>query len=199
MRRFGLALLVLLAALVIASLFVPKVAVVVVEGNVHHDAAAVQRLANVAAGDPFLWVTTTRVRALGEDPWVLNAVVVRQWPDRVTIGIRERTPALTDGATTWADDGTVLSGATPAETTGLPRLEGWGPGRVEEALVLLRLLRPFGVLVISYSPEGFDILMDGTRLFTPSAEALREHWAAFVSHRGGRMAVYPWGVSKAHE
>lgn len=199
MRRFGLALLVVLAALVIISLFVPKVAVVTVEGNVHHDATAVLRIANVAVGDPFLWVTTGRVKGLAQDPWVLNAVVVRRWPDRVSIGIRERTPALTDGATTWADDGTVLSGATPAETAGLPRLEGWGPARVEEALVLLRLLRPFGVLVISYSPEGFDILMDGTQLFTPSAEALREHWAAFASHRGGRIAVYPWGVSKAHE
>ncbi len=199
MRRVGLALLLVLAAAVIVSLFVPKVRRVSVEGNVHHDAAAILRLAGVSEGDPFIWVTARSVHALADDPWVLNAVVVKGWPDAVAIAVRERVPALTDGATTWADDGTVLLGATPAETAGLPRLEGWGPERVTEALELLRLLRPFGVLVISYSPEGFDILLDGTQLFTPSAEALREHWAAFVSHRGGRMAVYPWGVSKAHE
>jgi len=198
-RRLLLGVLVALGAALIVSRFTPKVAQVTVAGQVHHDAAAVLRLADVAVGDPFLWVTAGRVRGLAEDPWVLQAVVLRRWPDGVSIAVRERVAALTSGATTWADDGTVLVGATPAETAGLPVLEGWGPERVSEALTLLRLLRPFGIRVISYSPEGFDIQLDGTRLFTPSVEALREHWSAFVSHRGGRMAVYPWGVSKAHE
>ncbi len=199
MRRLGLLLLILLAAALVVSLFVPKVKYVTVEGNVHHDAESIKRLANVFGGEPFLWVTAGRVRGLVADPWILQATVVRQWPDRVSIFVTERQPAIASGETTWADDGTVLLGATPAETAGLPRLEGWGPVRTSEAITLLRLLRPFGTEVISYSPEGFEILLDGTQLFTPSAEALREHWSAFVSHRGGRMAVYPWGVSKAHE
>jgi hypothetical protein len=66
-------------------------------------------------------------------------------------------------------------------------------------LKLLRLLHPYGPKVLSYSPEGFEIQLTGTTLFTPSAEALQEQWAAFESHRGGHVAVYPWGVSKAHE
>ncbi len=199
MRRSLLLLLVLLGAGLITSLFVPKVEYVTVEGNVHYDSTQIMRLADVTQGTPFLWVTAGRVRALANDPWVLQAVVVRQWPDHVSIAVRERVPAIASGATTWADDGTVLLGATPAETAGLPRLEGWGPERASEAITLLRLLRPFGVQVISYSPEGFDILLEGAQLFTPSAKALREHWSAFVGNRGGRMAVYPWGVSKAHE
>ncbi len=199
MRRLLLVLLVLLGAGLITSRFVPKVENVTVTGNVHHDVDQVMRLADVAPGTPFLWVTAGRVRGLVSDPWVLQAVVVRQWPDRVSIAVRERVPAITNGAVTWADDGTVLDGATPAETAGLPRLEGWGPERTAEAITLLRLLRPFGVQVISYSPEGFDILLNDAQLFTASAKALREHWSAFVGHRGGRMAVYPWGVSKADE
>ena len=199
MRGVGLGLLVLLGGAVIVSLFYPKVQHVSVEGNRHHDANAVAALARVAPGDPFLWVTRRRVAGLAADPWVLDAVVVRQWPDRVTIALREREPAISDGVTTWADDGTVLLGATAAETEGLPRLQGWGEPRVAESLELLRLLRPFGVQVISYSPEGFEIQLTDSELFTPSAEALREQWSAFVSHRGGRIAVYPWGVSKAHE
>lgn len=199
MRRTLLVVLILLGAAVIASRFVPRIDNVTVTGGQHHDAASIMRLANVQAGDPFLWITEPRVRGLTDDPWILQATLVRTWPDRVDIAVRERQPALTTGEVTWADDGTVLVGATPAETAGLPLLEGWGPERVSEALTLLRLLRPFGIRVISYSPEGFDIELDGTRLFTPSAEALSEHWSAFVSHRGGRIAVYPWGVSKAHE
>ncbi len=199
MRVTGLVTLFLLGAAVVVSLFYPKVAHVTVEGNAHHTAEAVAQLARVRPGDPLLWVTRNRVEALAQDPWVLHAVVVRLWPDRIAIAVTERQPALTDGVITWADDGTVLSGATAAETEGLPLLQGWGAPRTVEALELLRLLRPFGVRVISYSPEGFEILLDDTELFTPGAEALRQQWAAFVSHRGGRIAVYPWGVSRANE
>jgi hypothetical protein len=198
-RAAGLILLLLLGAGVIASRFWPDVNVITVEGNVHHSKETVAQLARVAIGDPFLWVTGRRISGLTQDPWVLQAAVVRSWPDRVNIAVRERVPILTDGTTTWADDGTVLVGATGAETDALPRLQGWGEARVDEALELTGLLLPFGVQVISYSPEGFEILLEDSVLFTPGAQALRQQWSAFVSHRGGRIAVYPWGVSKANE
>jgi len=198
-RIAGLVLLFALGACVVVSLFYPKVELVTVEGAQHHSPEAVALLARVHVGDPFLWVTKGRVKGLSEDPWILNAVVVRQWPNHVHIGVRERSAALTDGVSTWADDGTVLLGATASETGGLPVLQGWGEPRTPEALELLRLLRPFGVRVISYSPEGFEILLDDTELFTPDAQALRAQWSAFLSHRGGRIAVYPWGVSRANE
>lgn len=199
MRTVGLTLLIVLGAGMVASLFYPKVAYVTVEGAQHHSPEGIASLARVRVGDPFLWVTRDRVRGLEQDPWVLNAVVVRRWPDQVHIAVREREAALTDGVSTWADDGTVLDGATAGETGGLPILQGWGEARTLEALELLRLLRPYGVRVISYSPEGFEILLDDTELFTPDAQALRQQWSAFVSHRGGRLAVYPWGVSRANE
>lgn len=199
MRVTLIVLLALSGGGLIASLFVPRVATVEVIGNLHYDAEAVRALADVHVGDPFLWVTERRVRRLASDPWVLRLEVVRRWPDTITIALAERTPALTDGLTTWADDGMVLPGAGDGETAGLPRLEGWGAARTTEALALLRLLRPFGPEVIRYSPEGFEILLSGTTLITPSAEALREQWSAFVGNRGGRVAVYPWGVSKAHD
>lgn len=199
MRVAGLVLLFVLGVGVVVSLFYPKVEFVTVEGARHHSPAAVAQLAKVHVGDAFLWVTRGRIKGLSQDPWVLNAVVVRDWPNHIYIAVREREPALTDGVSTWADDGTVLHGATAGETGELPRLEGWGEPRTGEALELLRLLKPFGVRVISYSPEGFEILLDDSELFTPDAQALRQQWSAFVSHRGGRIAVYPWGVSRANE
>jgi len=192
-------LLLVAGGALVASRFVPRLVRVEVSGEHHLDKAQVLKLADVAPGDPFLWVTSFRLRHLTADPWVRKVRVMRYWPNTVTITLWEREPALTDGTTTWAADGTVLPGAKPAETAGLPRLTGWGPSRLHEALTLLRLLHPYGPKVISYSPEGFEIQLTGTSLFTPSAEALEQQWAAFESHRGGRVAVYPWGVSKAHE
>lgn len=198
-RPLLLVLLVLSGGGLVASLFVPNVRTVEVVGNRHLETESVRALANVHPGDPFLWVTRRRVHELASDPWVLRLEVVRLWPDTIRIALVERTPALTDGRTTWADDGTVLPDAGPSDTAGLPRLEGWGTPRTTEALELLTLLRPFGPEVIQYSPEGFEILLTGTTLITSSADALRKQWSAFVSNRGGRIAVYPWGVSKAHD
>ncbi len=199
MRGLLIALLVLAAAAVVTSRFVPKVAHLSVAGNSHHSTEHVLALANLRLGDPLLWVNRGSVRALFEDPWVLSATVVRVWPDQVRVLIAERTPLIISGDLALAGDGTVLPGATAAEVARLPRLEGWGTERTAEAIELVRLLEPYEPTVISYSPAGFEIQLSGGTLLTPGAEALRAQWSAFVSHRGGRIAVYPWGVSASDE
>lgn len=203
MRRVLAGLLVALLAVLGASRFWPTVERVEVTGVVHHDAERVMRLARVAPGDPLLWITRWRVAGLTEDPWVRRARVTRHWPDTVSIAVWERTPLARSGlgedATVWADDGTVLPSASADERADLPVVEGWGGDRTEEALELIRLLRERAPEVIQYTPEGFEIALSDTVVFTPDAAALRRQWAAVERHRGGRLAVYPWGVSKAHE
>lgn len=203
MRRILAILLVVVVALLGASRFWPVVERVEVTGGVHHGAASVMRLARVAPGDPLLWITRWRVAGLTEDPWIRRARVTRQWPDVVVVAVWERTPAARSGtgddATVWAWDGTVLPGATADERASLPVVTGWGGDRTEEALTLLSLLRERGPEVIQYTPEGFEIALSDAVVYTPDAAALRRQWAAVERHRGGRLAVYPWGVSRAHE
>src|SRR5690606_9602350 len=152
MRGLLLALLVLACGLVVASRFWPKVEHVVVAGNERFTAEQVAAMARVRVGDPFLWVTRSSVGALEEEPWVLDAAVVRRWPDTVEVRVTERTPVMSVGVGAWAADGTVLPGVPADEAAASPVLRGWGEDRTAEALELERLLRPFGVQVISYSP-----------------------------------------------
>lgn len=200
MRTWLLVLAALLLAILAVTRFWPTVERVEVTGAVHHDAERVLRLARVAPGDPLLWITRWRASDLSEDPWILRARIIRHWPDAVSVRVWERTPlarsAGGEEALVWAEDGTVLPGATAAERARLPVLSGWGGDRTDEALTLLRLLAGREPEVIQYSPEGFEIALSDTVLFTPDIVALRRHWAAVESHRGGRLAVYPWGVSK---
>lgn len=197
MRILTVSAAVVLAALVIGTRLWPAVERVEVLGNVHHSRAEVLRLADVAPGDPLLWVTRFSLRALQSDPWILHARVTRHWPDTIAIAVQERVPVLSDGVTSWAMDGTALPGM-PADTRDhLPLLTGWGTPRLEEALDLLAMLSAYGVEVITYTPEGFEVQLAEAVLITPSVEALRVQWSAFESQRGRRVAVYPWGVSSA--
>lgn len=197
MRTLQLLLLFVLVALVAVSRFWPAVERVEVLGHEYLSRADVLRLANLAPGDPFLWVTRFRTRALLEEPWVLQARVTRHWPDTVAVAVRERTPVLFDGTVGYAADGTQLPGVDPEIAAALPRLEGWGTPRLDEALALLGMLSSREPRVITYGPEGFEVVLADAVLFTPSVDALRAQWSAFESQRGSRVSVYPWGVSSA--
>jgi cell division protein FtsQ len=197
MRIVQVVALVALVALVAVTRFWPPVTRVEVLGAQHLSRTDVLRLANVAPGDPLLWITRWSVKGLQREPWVLRVRITRHWPDTVAIAILERQPVITDGAVGWAADGTPLLGADPEALAALPRLSGWGSPRVEEALELLGMLAGRGVRVITYGPEGFEVELADVMLFTPSVHALRAQWSAFESQRGSRVSVYPWGVSSA--
>jgi len=197
MRALWIVALVVLVAVVTVTRFWPTIVRVEVFGHQHLSRTDVLRVANIAPGDPLLWVTRFRVRGLAAEPWVVQARVTRHWPDTVAISVLERVPVISDGVLAWAADGTALSGADPQALAGLPRLAGWGTPRLSESLEVLAMLAGRGVRVITYGPEGFEVVLADVVLFTPSVDALRAQWSAFESQRGGRVAVYPWGVSSA--
>jgi cell division protein FtsQ len=198
LRWLSVILLIALVLGLLVTRLVPRVAVVEVAGQQHLTPAEVMALAKISPGDPFLWIHRGHVDGLAQSPWVLRARVTRSWPDRVHIGVVERTPVLSDGmGTGWSADGTLLPGLGAAQLDRLPQLAGWGTPRIEEALELLAMLSDRGVQVITYGPEGFEVVLAEVVLFTPSLDALRAQWSAFESQRGSRVAVYPWGVSSA--
>jgi cell division protein FtsQ len=198
-KRFLLGLTVAAAALLVGSRFYPTIEEVAVVGNRHYERDEILELAEVRPGGPLLWVNRWSAAGLTDDPWIARARVIRHWPDTVSITVWERTPILSDGSVSWAADGTLLPGVDAETEAGLVHLEGWGEPRLSEAIRLLELLSPFGPRVISYSPEGFDIELRDTSLFTPNVAALERHWAAWTNQRGNRAAVYPWGVSENHD
>lgn len=199
MRWFLLTLVLLTALLLIGSRFYPTIREVAVAGNSHYQREEIMGLAAVQPGGPLLWVNRWSLARLTDDPWIARARVIRHWPDTVSITVWEREPILSNGDFSWSPDGTMLPGVDEETESRLVKLEGWGEPRIAEALRLVELLSPFGPRVISYSPEGFDIELTDTSLFTPGVAALERHWAAWMNQRGSRVAVYPWGVSENHD
>lgn len=195
-RRIAYSLALLIIALLVGSRLYPEIKRVEVLGNERLSEEEILKLARLAEGDPLLWVNAWTVRGLSTSPWIRQARVTRHLLERtIAVTIWERTPVATDGATAWAKDGTIMFGVPPEEAQRLVQIRGWGEPRIEEALDLLLLLADHEPKVVSYTPEGFEIQFAGGVLVTPQAQDLKNHWSAFVSHRGRRVAVYPWGVS----
>lgn len=200
MRRFlMLGLLIVLSGLLVVGQFYPRIQSVSVTGNRHYAPQDVLALAKLKPGIPFFRITKARLDGLARDPWIRSATVTRHWPNRVSVQVQEREPALTDGAAVYALDGTVLPEPDEAQTQTLIQVSGWGTNRLDEGLVLLNHLAEFEPKVLSYSPAGFTIQLAQTQLFTPSAELLQDNWSSFLSQQGTRVSVYPWGVSTLHD
>jgi cell division protein FtsQ len=199
MRVFVIILGLLAFGIGLGSRFHPLVSQVAVAGNSHYSRAEIAWLAGVAEGDPLLWITRWSVSGLAGDPWVERVSVVRHWPDTVSISVTERTPLFTDGVDVWSGDGVLLPGVAEETRAGLPLVEGWGEDRTAEVLQLFHTLDAFTPLVISYTPDGFDITLADARIFTPGVELVEAQWAAIKGRLGNRLAVYPWGVSEYYE
>ena len=92
---FGVLLVVVVALAVLgSSLF--SVDQVAVSGNVYTDTDALQEVVDDIEGTPVLLVDTGEAEErLEAIPWVEDARVRTDFPDRVTIEIRERTPVAT--------------------------------------------------------------------------------------------------------
>lgn len=200
LRRINLSLLlVLLSVLFFGSRHYPLITRIEVSGAGHFSPQAAAELAGVAYGEPLLWVSKASVRGLLDEPRVAALGVERRLPGTVRLNLLERRAVVTDGELSYALDGVSLGPATEPELTSLPRLSGWGTPRLDEALDLLILLADFKPEMISYTPAGFNVQLAESKVFTPTVNALRTHWASFVSQQGTQAHVYPWGVSARYE
>jgi len=193
-----LLLLIILAAVTVSQKY-PVINRIEVSGAAHYTPQEIASLAGIAYEEPLLWVTAFSLQPLMSDPWIASATVNRDLRGTVTISVNERRAVATNGVQTFAIDGTVLPGVRAHEAAALVRLEGWGTSRIDEALELTALLANLAPKVISYSPAGFNIQLENSSVFTPTVNALKTHWASFLSQQGTHASVYPWGVSASYE
>lgn len=183
----------------LGSRFYPAIDQIAVAGNSHYSIADIAWLAAIEQGNPLLWVNRWSVAGLVNDPWIERVSVVRHWPDTVSITVWEREPRFSDGTNAWSGDGVLLPFVAEEVLGELPLVTGWGGDRTTEVLQLLDVLDAFTPVVISYTPDGFDITLADAKLFTPGVELVEAQWAAISGRLGNRLAVYSWGVSEDYE
>lgn len=100
-------------------------------------------LAGITDRSSLLFLDAARARTrLLANPWIAEATVLKLYPDRLRIEIKERKPFALwqkDGRVALiAADGTVLDAAVPPRFDGLPRVVGKGAGQsAQDFLALL--------------------------------------------------------------
>ncbi len=203
-RQYGVFVSIMLTALVLAGAAVGlwfglPIKAVQISGNNHLSNVEVKRLSGLSGVRPFGWVYygAWRATALRDNAWVASAQMTRVFPDRVEISIKERRPVAqvrTSSGTlsVIAADGTSLPGAAPSG----PLISGWGPDRTEDALFAARVLSRYNVKSVTYTPTGITVNTDQGTIWSGDAALLLKYGQAIETQAaGGRINLYPWGVS----
>ena len=203
-QQYGVFLSVILSALILAGgafalwRYLP-IKAVQISGNRHLSSLEVKRLAGLSGERPFGWAYygAWRAGALRDNAWVASAQLTRVFPDRVEVRLTERLPvaqvrARSGALSVIAADGTVLPGAAP---TG-PIISGWGPDRTADALFAARALARYNVESVTYTPTGIRVQTNQGTIWSGDRALLLKYGQAIETQaQGGRINLYPWGVS----
>lgn len=144
-------------------------------GDVNSDAAGIVETEGAGPGTPLIEIDAQEVEAaLEADPWVIDAVVRRDWPTGLVVSIEERTAVAlveaADGVFTVAADGVVVGGADvldiPFPVLNLPErsvAELPADTVVTGALAFLGALDPHiaANAIASLGPEGLKLRVAG--------------------------------------
>ncbi|AWN24473.1 cell division protein FtsQ [Deinococcus irradiatisoli] len=189
----------ILAGAAVGVWFYLPIKAVQISGNRHLSDVEVKRLAGLSGEKPFGWAYygAWRAGALRDNAWVASAQITRVFPDRVEVAIKERRPVAqvrssNGNLSVIAADGVPLPDAPP---TG-PIISGWGPDRTGEALLAARVLSRYNVKSVTYTPTGITVTTDQGTLWSGDAALLLKYGQAIETQaQGGRINLYPWGVS----
>jgi cell division protein FtsQ len=194
------AFFVITVSLLSSSWFFFPVSSVTVSGTRFLKPREVARMSGVLPGNPWLWASAARAGALRDNPWVLQAQIVKVFPGRIEINITERTPLAaykrSDGSlVVLSSDGVELPGAS------LPALmlEGFDALALPEALKVAGLAKQLGAAGVRFTPQGFLMRVGEARVWSDSYTSLLKYGGSVkmlaMKQAGKRVNVYPWGVS----
>lgn len=169
-----------------------------VRGNSFLSTQRAAELAGVNKDFGWVYYGDWRAGALHAHPWVREATITREWPDRVVISLKERKAGarlVQNGRPEMVIDldGTPLPGAAPAG----PLIRGWGPRRIQDAIRVAALLKDDKVQWVGYSPSGLTAHTATGSVWAGSFDTLQRYVAAVRQYPDKHVYVYPWGVTLA--
>jgi cell division protein FtsQ len=199
--RTFFALSVIVVSLFASSWFFFPVSTVNVSGTKNLKPKEVAKMAGVAPGNPWLWVSAARAGELEQNPLVRRAEIVKRFPGVVEIKLQERAPLAVwkrgGVLQTLAEDGTVL----PTMNAKLI-LEGELTSRLPEALLVARVAKDLGAQRVKFDASGFWLEFGGG-LWVDSYASLLKYGrnVKMLVERSPKtkVNVYDWGVSASSE
>ncbi|WP_233554618.1 cell division protein FtsQ/DivIB [Deinococcus cavernae] len=182
----------------LASWFALPIRQVAVTGNQVLTEAEVKTLAGLRGGVGWLYYGRGQARGLLKNPWVQSAVVTRQFPDSVSLQVTERRPFLQmrnrqGQAVLVAQDGRLLPWKKGFEK--LPVVSGWGPERLNDAVLVAHALSRYTVQSVGYTPSGLTVKTAAGTVWSGDLKSLLKYAGSISMYPNQKINVYPWGVS----
>lgn len=190
--------LTLLLAGGLASWLALPVRQVAVTGNRVLTEAEVKTLAGLRGSPGWLYYGRGRASGLLKSPWVQSAVVTRKFPDTVMVEVTERQPFLKmqnrqGQPVLVAQDGRLLPWRKGFEA--LPVVSGWGPERLNDAVLVAHALSRYTVQSVAYTPSGLTVKTATGTVWSGDLKSLLKYAGSISMYPNQNINVYPWGVS----
>lgn len=171
---------------------------VYVMGNTHLTNSEVRKLAGLGGKFGWWYYGAWRAEGLSKSPWVAAAHVTRKYPDKVIVQITERQPFLrwkkSNGEVVLVSkDGQILPNSTGYDE--LPLLTGWGPERLNEAMLVTLALARYTVQSVEYTPTGITVQTTAGTVWGGDLKSLLKYAGSVSMYPKKQMNIYPWGVS----
>jgi cell division protein FtsQ len=188
----------LVISTVVTLWFAVPIRSIEVKGNHHLSKAQVCELAGLTPGFSWIYYGPWRARGIKANSWIRSAKIIKRFPQSIEVRLIERKPFANwqrpDGnVVTVAEDNTMLPDAENVKA--LPTLQGWGPSRLSEAILVARALARYNVKSVVYTPSGVVVHTAQGTVWSGDLRALVKYAGAIVQFPSKRIFIYPWGVS----
>lgn len=192
----GATLLVVMTLL--TAWFMWPIRTVYVMGNAHLSVPEVRKLAGLSSKFGWWYYGAWRAKGLTKSPWIISSKITREYPDKVILQITERQPFLrwkkSNGEVVLVSkDGQVLPNS--ADYPQLPVLKGWGPERLNEAMLATLALSRYTVKSVEYTPSGLTVDTAAGTVWSGDLKSLLKYAGSVSMYPKKQMNIYPWGVS----
>lgn len=167
-------------------------------GNNNIDASEVKKLAGLAPNFGWLYYGAWQVKGVFQNPWVKSIKLTRVFPNKIQLHVREHVPFVrfqpSQGKTVvLSKSGHKLP--LTSDSTRLPLVKGWGPDRINDALLIVRALSRYNIKAVEFTPSGVTVHTADAAVWSGDLKSLMKYAGSIGMYPNKQIHIYPWGVS----
>lgn len=189
---------VVVAVLLAGSWYGLPIQEVEIVGNNNLEVSEVKKLIGMTPGFGWLYYGAWRAKGALKSPWIESVKLTRVFPNKVHVLVKEYVPfvryqPVKGKEQVFSENGQSLP--MTSDSTGLPLVKGWGPDRVNDAILIVRAMRHYNIKTVEFTPSGLTVHTADAAVWSGDLKSLMKYAGSIGMYPNKQIHIYPWGVS----